>query len=62
MARTTIILPNPASYIDYINKILIDSFEQNIPTSSQVYPTTTVARLLVNQTGVILVEENSEGI
>lgn len=57
MARKEIVLPNPVSYIDYINEVLIDSFINNIPTESQVEPTTTIARILSDGNEFILVEK-----
>lgn len=59
MIRKKIVLPNISDYMSYITKILIDSFSQDVPTSSEVQGTPTVAKFLVNKEGFILTEEES---
>jgi hypothetical protein len=59
--KRTLLLPNPVSYIDYVNKILIDSFLEDVPTVAQVEPTTQVARILVNEEGFLIIDESING-
>lgn len=57
MAKREILLPNPLSYVDYINKVLIESFVDDVPTKSQVQPTTTIAKVLVHEDRFLIIEE-----
>ena len=59
MSNKKIILPNVSDYINYITKILIDSFVQDVPTESQVEPMPTVAKILVNKEGFIITEQET---
>jgi len=55
--KVTILLPTPSAYIDYVNKVLLDAFELDVPTFSTVEPTTSVAKKIVNKEGYFLLEE-----
>jgi hypothetical protein len=56
--RTSLLLPNPVSYLDYISRVILDSYEQGNELNIEVKPTTEVARLLVNQEGYLVITEN----
>ena len=53
----TVILPSIPHYMDYINKILIDSFVEDIPTKDQTISTVKLAKQMVYQSSYFIVEE-----
>lgn len=58
--KKKILLPNPLSYMSYVQEILIDSYSQDVPTKSELPTTTFISKLLVNEDGFLVVDELEE--
>jgi hypothetical protein len=58
--KNIILLPNPISYLDFISKSILDSFDKNEDTTAEAYPITEVSKMLVYKEGILVIKETKE--
>ena len=55
-----IILPNPSDYINYITDVIMDSYQEDVPTTSETIGTPQIAKILVKEESFILINLSQE--